>query len=167
MHRVNIFATSILIICAGLIQAAAFDHISLFGVKPDLLLIITIFLSLSSPKGQAIKTAAAAGFIKDITSSSVLGSNAVSFLLMAVFMNYHQRKFYRERAGTQILITFLGCFIAGLLVIVLNIIAGQVLAPYRPFLIRVFKGAVYTGIISPLVFLLLSKALRVPLTPGP
>lgn len=165
MSKVNILTVSLLIVCAGLMQATAFDYIGLLGTKPDLLLVIVIFFSLSSARPLAVKAAIAAGLIKDITSSSILGSYTLSFLLIAVFLNYHQRKFYSERGTTQIPVGFFSSFLVSLLVLLLNIIAEQRLAPYPPFLNPAFIGAAYTGLISPPIFFLLSKALRVPLAP--
>lgn len=165
MDRVNSLAIFFLIICAGLIQATALDYISLLGIKPDLLLAIVVFFSLSCSRGDAIKTSVGAGVIKDITSSSVLGGYTISFLLIALFLSYHQRKFYKERSSTQIFVTFFSYFFITLLVLLFNIISEKASIPHYPFLDIALKGAVYTGLISPLVFFALSKVLRVRLAP--
>lgn len=167
MHRISNLTIFLLIICAGLIQATALGYVSLLGVKPDLLLTIVVFFSLSCVRNDAIKTAVAAGLIKDITSSSILGGHTISFLLVALLLNYHQRKFYKERSSTQFLVTFFCYFFASLLALLLNIVSYKGLIPDYPFLDIALKGAVYTGFISPLVFFTLSKVLRVCLAPSP
>lgn len=166
MNRVNTLTIFLLLIFAGLIQASGLDYIALLGVKPDLLLAIVVFFCLSCSKIEAVKTAIAAGLIKDITSSSILGGYTLSFFLTALFLTYHQRKFYKEKSFTQIFVTFFGYFFVSFSVLLLQSIANRASIPHYPFLNIAFKGAVYTGLIAPPLFFGLSKALRVPLAPG-
>lgn len=161
MHRVGAPIIFVTVLCAGLIQAGAFDYISLFGVKPDLLLAITVFFSLCCAGGEFIKAALFAGLVKDITSSSVFGSYTASFLLIALLLHQHQLKFYKERFSTQILVTLFSYILITALVSLMNLISGEGAVPWHMLLGIAVKGAIYTGAITPVVFLLLSKGLRV------
>ncbi len=149
-----------IVICAGFIQLAAFDYIEIAGIRPDILLLIVIFISLSCEKPETIKTAIIAGIIKDVTSSSVLGSYMLSFLVLGLLLNYHQRKFYKERIFTQALFGFFSYIFTAIFAFGINSIAYRGLGPFYIFLNITVKGAFYTAAISPLVFFISSKILR-------
>jgi rod shape-determining protein MreD len=150
-----------MVICAGFIQLAAFGYIEIAGIKPDILLLIVIFISLSCQKPETIKAALAAGIIKDVASSSVFGSYMLSFLVLGLFLNYHQRKFYKERILTQALFGFCSYIFMAIFVFGLNSIAHRSLGLFYMFLNITVKGAFYTAVVSPLVFFAASKILRI------
>ncbi|NQT90288.1 MAG: rod shape-determining protein MreD [Candidatus Omnitrophica bacterium] len=166
MHRVSNATIFLLLICTGLIQATGFDYISLLGAKPDLLFIIVAFFALTCSRQESLKAAVIAGLIKDITSSSILGGYTVSFVLVALFLNHHQNKFFKEKFHTQILVTGLFYFLTCLLVLFVNSISDRAFIHYYPLMVIALKGAVYTGLVSPPVFFALSKSLRIRLAPG-
>lgn len=161
MHRINTFAVILLVICAGLVQVAAFGYIRIFGVKPDILLIIAVFISLSCRRPEAVKASVLAGLAKDITSYSVLGSYTLSFLLLGLFLNYHQNKFYGERVSTQALLGFFSYIFASLPAFLLNSLAHRQLSGLYPFFDILLKGAFYTAAVSPVVFFIISKILGI------
>jgi len=163
MHRIGLKSIMLLILSAGLIQATSFDLIRLFGVKPDILLLITIFAALSFDRKDVLICSATAGIIKDITSSAVFGSCAVSFLLIGFFINAHQNKFYREKPLTQIALSFSAYIFASICVFSLNAIAYRQLGFFYNGVDLMLKGAVYTCLSAPLVFLAASRILRVKL----
>lgn len=166
MHRINLFAVLIFILISGLAQAGSFDSISLFGIKPDLLLVIVIFFSLSLSKENSLKIAIIAGLIKDINSSVILGSYTISFLLIALFLNYHQNKFYKERVSTQALICFLSHCVAECMVLLFAQVSYKAPMFHYPFFNIIFKGALYTAFISPIAFFALSRVFKIDLAPS-
>ncbi|MFH1867554.1 MAG: rod shape-determining protein MreD [Candidatus Omnitrophota bacterium] len=165
MYRIGALTLFIFTVIAGLIQMTAFDYIGFFGIKPDLLLITVVFFSLSCTRNISIKSALIAGFIKDITSSATLGNYALSFLLAALLLNYYQRRIYREAAHTQVMVNFLSYLLMSAVVIMLNLVSSETHFSYYPYLGVVFKGALYTGLVSPLVFFIYSRVLRIHLAP--
>ena len=163
MHRINTLVIMLLVICAGLVQVTAFSYMEILGVKPDILLVLVVFISLSCYKPEMLKASILAGLAKDITSSSVLGSYALSFLLVGLFLNYHQNKFYREKASTQVILGFCSYLFVSMLVFWLNALAHRELSISYLFFNILIKGAFYTAIISPAVFFIASKILRIRL----
>jgi len=166
VYRINSLVILLIAICCGLVQATALDHISINGVRPDLFLITVIFFSLSRTRSETIRSAVACGIIKDITSLSVLGSHTVSFILIGFLLHYHQKKFYKELAFTQITLASLAYLFSSLLILSINMIASNTYSSYYPFLNIILRGAAFTGLVSPLTFFLLSKTLKVNLISG-
>ena len=163
MYRVSIIAIIMMVVCAGFIQVTAFDYIEIAGINPDILLLIVVFVALSCQKSETIKAAIAAGFIKDVTSSSVFGSYVLSFLVLGLLLNYHQRRFYKERVLTQISFGFFSYIFVAIFAFGLNLIAHKGLGLFNTFLNIALKGAFYTGAVSPMVFFISSKILRIRL----
>jgi rod shape-determining protein MreD len=166
MHRINIFTALFIVLCSGLIQAGSFTYISILGTKPDMLFVITAFLSLCAAPPDAVKTAAVCGFIKDLTSQTIFGSYTVSFIAVSLFLNQNQNKFFRERISAQFLIVFTAYLASNFLTVLFNAISYKAQIPYGIFLAIALKGALYTAFISPFLFFLLSKVLRIDLAPA-
>jgi len=152
MHRVSSVSILFVTLCAGLIQASGFDYIAILGAKPDLLLIITIFFALNYSKNESIKAAITCGLVKDITSSLILGSYTISFVLIALFLNYHQNKFYKKKIVTQILVSFGSYIVMVALALLFNFIAHKGFIADYPILPIIFKGGAYTAFLAPLIF---------------
>jgi rod shape-determining protein MreD len=163
MHRISLKSSLLLILSAGLIQATSFDLIKLFGVKPDVLLVITVFAALSFYRKDVLRCAIIAGIVKDATSSAVFGSYTLSFILVGLFIYAHQNKFYRERPFTQAVLGFSAYIFVSICVLSLNSVAYRQLNFFYNGIGLALKGAVYTCLAAPLIFLILSKTLRIKL----
>ena len=163
MYRISIITILMMVVCAGFMQVTAFNYIEIAGIKPDILLLIVVFVSLSCQKPETIKAAIAAGIIKDVTSSSVFGSCALSFLVLGLLLSYYQRRFYKERILTQILFGFCSYIFVAVFAFGFNLIAHKGLSLFHAYLNIAFKGAFYTGTVSPLIFFISSKVLRIRL----
>jgi len=161
MHRINSLAIFSLIIIVGLIQASAFDYISILGAKPDLLLCLVVFFSLFSFTSDSVKAALTAGLLEDITSSSIFGGYTISFLLIALLLNYNRYKFFKEKPSAQIAIVSVSYLTVSLLALSFNLISHNMPLPHHPFLKVAIVGAAYAGLISPPIFFVLSKVFKV------
>ncbi|MFC1807821.1 rod shape-determining protein MreD [Candidatus Omnitrophota bacterium] len=159
----NTISLLIISVCA-LIQATSFEYISVMGVKPDLLIILVIFFALSFSSHQAKRLAIVIGLLKDVTSASLLGSYTLSFLILAMIISYHQNKFFRERISTQMMIAFISYFFVGVVIFLLNSFSSKSFPAHYSFLSLIVRGSAYTAVISPVVFFILSKILRIRLT---
>ena len=161
MHRISMAAIIAMVVCAGLVQVTAFDYIEINGIKPDILLLVVVFVSLICQRPETIKAAIVAGAIKDVTSFSVFGGYVLSFLILGLFLNYHQRRFYKERILAQTLFGFCSYIFVAIFALGFNALAHKGLDLSYTFLSIAIKGALYTGIIAPLVFFTASKILRI------
>jgi rod shape-determining protein MreD len=153
-----------MIIAAGLAQASSFDYIIFSGAKPDILLILIIFASLLLEGRDVIKCAVIAGIFKDMSSSLIAGSHVAAFILLALVLNTQKKKFYSQKPLVQIGLSFVSYIFMDTCVFILNAIAyrrsGVLCFPVMPIL----KAAAYTCIVSPVVFVVASKVLRIDLS---
>ena len=59
------------------------DFISIGGIKPDLLLILCVWITLSEGQYEGLITAFVLGLLNDIVSFDVIGTNALSKVVAA------------------------------------------------------------------------------------
>ncbi|MFA5069046.1 MAG: rod shape-determining protein MreD [Candidatus Omnitrophota bacterium] len=164
MYRVDYKPVLFIILLAGLAQASSFDYIVVSGAKPDILLIMVIFASLLLRGRDAVKCALVAGMLKDMASSSIAGGYMLSFALIAVILNTHMNKFYKERPLVQICLSFISYVFMDACIVVLNTIAYRQADILCFPVIPILKAAAYTCIVSPMVFIIVSRALRINLS---
>ncbi len=163
MHRVGLFSLILFIFCAGFLQVTAFDYISFAGIKPDILLILVVLVSVSCREQDSLRASVAAGLIKDVFSSAIFGSYIISFFIIGLFLNYHKSKFYRERPSTQFLLTYLSYIVMAIIVFWLNSLAHKQPGLFYVYMNIALKGGLYTAAASPVVFFLASRILRIKL----
>lgn len=140
----------------AIVQATALEYISISGAKPDLLLISVAFLALFLTREDAIKAAIFAGLFKDITSTALLGSNAAGLFLCVLFLARFGNHFYKQRPYAQVLLCAAVYFVTSFVVLLINAIKNPHIN-LALYIWLIFKAAVYTGCVSPLVFFILSR----------
>ena len=153
------------IFLVGIIQSTALNYLSALGAKPDFLLIAVIFFTLYFGKNTGVKTAIFGGLFKDVTSTAIFGSNAFAFCLCVLFLARYGRHFYKQRIFTQVLLCGLLYYITTFLILFINYgISKGIYAQLSSYPWMIFKAAIYTGFISPLLFFILSRIFKTKLT---
>jgi rod shape-determining protein MreD len=85
--------------------------VSIFGIKPDLLLIFIVFFGLFLGWETGLESGIIAGFLKDIFTFYNFGVNAFIFGLMGFLAGILNTKFFKESKTTQIfLVLFFAVF---------------------------------------------------------
>ncbi len=98
---------SIITLLLLLLQLAYPVALSLFGVRPDFLLIIIIFLSLYSRGERTFFWAVLLGGIKDLTGADIFAINIFSYSLISLIMTYFGFRFnFRDRISTLFIFVF-------------------------------------------------------------
>jgi hypothetical protein len=82
-----------------------------------------------------------------------------------MFLNYHQNKFYKEKAATQAILGFASYIVTVFAAFFINFISYKQVIAYYPLFPIILKGAAYTAVVAPFVFFILSKALHIQLVP--
>lgn len=98
MINVVLGITSFLLLLLGLLYPSS---LLLFSVKPDLALILIIFLSLYSRSQRTFFWAVFLGGLKDFLSVDLFGINILSFSLISIILGtLEARFFFREKTST-------------------------------------------------------------------
>ena len=153
----------IILICAAiLLQTTVFSSLNwlkLWGVKPDLILIIVVYAAFWKGSMRGAMVGFAGGIIEDILSGGLLGANALAKVVTGYVFGLSRKKFYTQSARVQIVAAFLATLLSQLAFFFLTRMCGvgKTLNSLGSILL---PAAVYNAILAPFVFLLLRKIVK-------
>jgi rod shape-determining protein MreD len=130
------------------------NYLTIFNVKPDLLLIAVVILGLLYSAKWVVAFSFFSGFLKDIFGSGPVGLNTFIFLLIGYSVYRLSKEIIIETLPLRIAVIGSG-------VILENIIALCVLSfysnpsPLGIFLRVIFLATIYTASVAPLVIKLI------------
>ena len=169
-------AFAILSYAAAWLQTTAvhllkFDLSYVGRVSPDLLVIVALFVCLyAHGLADAMIAAWVLGALVDLTTAgqgagavTVVGPMALAYAVAAAAIFKAREAFFRERITTRMLLGAVFCFIAhGIWVTVqsLLIVRHMSWGAYGGMLVQVVAAGVYTGVLTPICFLGLSRIER-------
>lgn len=149
MHRYKKIAACAVILILFLAEAVMPESLSIYGGRPELLLIATIFFGFYFGKIRGATAGFISGILKDIFSVGPFGINALSFLFIGFLSGYLKDKLFKESFITQF---FFSCFIA------MGIGFFQALCQMiTPLPISILAKGLYTGLLAPFLFFALTK----------
>lgn len=128
-------------------------------VRPDVLLILTLYLAFLFPPILGGVLAFFLGYLMDLFSGNTLGLYTFSRPLVFFAAQLLREQFYLEGFGFQFLFTFLFSLSEGILISVLiNALLSIPLGSFYPsFFACLFSQAFFTGLVTPLLFFLFRK----------
>ncbi len=142
----------ILLLFLVTLQATSLNRLRILGIKPDLLLILVIFIGLYKGPISGAWYGFLAGILLDIFSSSPLGTNAISKTVLGSLAGMAAPFLYLEAPLIPGLLLFLGMFLEGILLFIL--LSSFYLAPpfSYSFLYIILPASLYTSLIAPFFF---------------
>ena len=137
-------------------ELMVFDKLRIFGVRPELLLIATIFFGFRFGALRGLQAGAISGILKDIFSVSGFGAHALSFLLAGFLSSRLRSKLFKENFITEALLAFLAVYLTSTLYFLYPGItaSGGITAQFWRM---VLYKALYTGAAAPLLFFILGR----------
>jgi rod shape-determining protein MreD len=157
MRRVLVpFLLSILFIT---LQATLLASSPIQRIRPDIVLILTLYLGLSYPPISGGILAFVIGYLMDVFSGNSFGLYAFSRPLLFYVAQFFRGRLYLEGYSSQFLFVFLFALVEGLLVLILlTALNPTPLGNLYPLLFSSYlPQSVFTGLIAPTFFLLFNK----------
>ncbi|MDP8217569.1 MAG: rod shape-determining protein MreD [Candidatus Theseobacter exili] len=146
---------TILMAFIAVLQSAILNFYPLFGKHTiDFICITVVFLSLKYGWRRGGYAGILGGFFEDSFSSAVLGCNAFSYGIVALFTGIVSTVLYREHLSTRMMMVFAG----SLVVYGINMVFQLLLTSGVTFSTsEVFQSAILNTAISPFVFYVIEK----------
>ncbi|MBL7157610.1 MAG: rod shape-determining protein MreD [Candidatus Omnitrophica bacterium] len=142
-------------------ELAVFNKLRIFGVRPELLLIATVFFGFHFGAARGMEVGMISGILKDLFSMTAFGVNVFSFLLVGFLAGFLKDKLFKEDFITQF---FLSCasvyFVSGIYFLYLDKIVGNNLSAV--FWKQGGVKALYTGCMAPVLFFAFTKIFGSP-----
>lgn len=106
MSSVNRFYMYAILAALLLIHITVLSHISIFGFKPDLILIAVAFFALFFGSGVGLEAGIIAGIGKDMLAFDYMGTNTLTLGLTGLVIGVMRAKFFKESGLTRAMIVF-------------------------------------------------------------
>ncbi|HIX83458.1 MAG TPA: rod shape-determining protein MreD [Candidatus Megamonas gallistercoris] len=113
----------ILLFLAYVLQSAFFNVISYDGITVDLILLITIFLSILYDK-YAILYGFCSGLFLDLASGSFLGIHTFTFLILCILINRLTQFIYKENIFLPLVASLVATILNNFMIAVLIFLLG-------------------------------------------
>ena len=96
MYKISRPQTYLLISLALSIHLTILKHIEVFGAKPDMLLLVVIFLGLFLGPARGLESGLTAGFLEDIFTVDIFWVNTLILGAVGLLAGILKMKFYKE-----------------------------------------------------------------------
>ncbi|OPX87917.1 MAG: rod shape-determining protein MreD [Pelotomaculum sp. PtaB.Bin104] len=135
-----------------ILQSTVLGYIAVYGIKPDLILLLAVFNGFLLGPRQGAFLGFAAGAVTDLFTGSYIGLNAISKMVAGYLAGICGERFYQDNALVLSGITFV-CSIAGLLVDYLMLLSLGIQVNIFYGLFRVIlPAALYTAVLVPILY---------------
>ena len=143
----SIFIAAIIIF--ALLQTTILNCVTIFNVKPDLLLSSVIIASLFFKPQWAIPLSIFAGILKDIFSVNVFGLNSILFFLWSFLIIKLSRKISFDSNYVRLVLVFIIAILNNIITRLIFLFLGNFIS-LGLFLRITFIESLYTALIFPL-----------------
>lgn len=99
----SLFKWSVLLLGVILVQTSVLPEYLVSFYKPDLLLVLMVFLALRAPVTTSLPAAYGLGLLKDCLSGLYLGLNAFSFLIVYLVLKLLSDRLYVQNSFLMVL----------------------------------------------------------------
>jgi len=104
--RNKVFFYIVFILVILLLQTSLVDYIKILGVKPNIILIFVVAVSLLKGHIEGAVIGCITGFALDTISGGLFGFYALLFLYTGLFVGYINKRFYKENFLVMFFIMF-------------------------------------------------------------
>lgn len=107
-----------------ILQSTLFEYIKIADVKPDLLLVTTIFYGLLYGKGPAARLGFIYGLIEDLFIGKYIGINGLTKMTVGYLIGLGESKIYKDHILVPILALFIGTIVHQVIFLFLGDLMG-------------------------------------------
>jgi rod shape-determining protein MreD len=152
----SVLLSTLLLVACTFAQSTWFGGIALFGVVPDLSLVVLIWVSYKNGPVEGPVSGFLAGLAEDFLSASPLGFHAFVKTAVAAAAAFLHGSFFIDRLILPLLLGIAGTIAKAIAAGALYLIFGSSIHAYS-FIDRVlWIEAAYNGVLAPAVFLILT-----------
>lgn len=144
-----------LIIIFGLLSVQILDIISIFGEKPDILLILTLYFAQRKGVMEGQVIGFFSGLMEDFFSIQLFGIHCFVKMIIGHITGFIHENFVIDNAWVQVLLGLSAVFVQGLLFILAKAIFDQIDVIYY-VKTSLWIKMLYTAALTPLIFFLLN-----------
>jgi rod shape-determining protein MreD len=153
--RVTLF-TLVALAASILLQSTILGKIAIRGVRPDLALIVLIFVSLRRGSMVGQVSGFASGFLEDLMNVSPLGFHSLMRTVIGFLYGVFSGNMFIDPFLMPIVLTIIGTIVKGLLAGIISAVFGIAASGFVIFAGRLWIEVGYNAVLAPFLFALLS-----------
>jgi len=141
-----------LILASVFFQSTALNILVISGIKPDLVLIVVCYISLRWEEEVGTCLGFLLGFLQDVLSVGILGTNALTKTLFGYLCKKAERRLNTRNPVVQMLLIFLFSLMEGFFFLVVLQIFHLNRGIHETIVELILPEAVYNMILTPILF---------------
>lgn len=153
--RIIFFTVLTMVICI-LLQSTLLGRIAIRGVRPDLALIVLIFVSMRRGPMVGQVSGFATGFLEDLMNVSPLGFHSLLRTVIGYVYGLLSGNVFIDPFLMPIILTVIATILKGILAGIVSAIFGLAASGFITFTGRLWIEVGYNGVIAPFLFALLN-----------
>ena len=154
----------LLILLALFLQTSWIDAISIVGIKPDLVLIVLVFVGITRGQIEATALGFLSGLLLDIYNPEWMGVNALANSLVGFAVGYSRIGIVAEDIKVQTAILFSATLLHDIIYFIFYAISNASNIVFR-VLQQGLGTALYTAVLGVLISLVLTRLLSLRIEP--
>ncbi len=157
MSKLRVFILSLLFLCgAVLLQSTVLGNLAIAGVRPDIALIILVFVSVRRGSMIGQLSGFASGILEDFMSVSPLGFHPLMRAVIGYLYGKFSGKVFIDPFLMPILLTAAATLIKGVISGLVSAVFGLTASGFLYFTGRIWIEMGYNGVLAPFLFALLN-----------
>lgn len=153
--RTILFTLLALVICI-LLQSTILGKIALGGVRPDLAMLVLIFVSMRRGSMVGQVSGFASGFLEDLMNVSPLGFHSLMRTVIGFLFGLLSGNVFIDPFLMPIILAVVGTLLKGILSGIISALFGLASSGFITFTGRIWIEVGYNGVIAPFLFALLN-----------
>ncbi len=152
--RVTVFTILALALCV-LLQSTILNRIAIRGVRPDLALIVLIFVSMRRGSMVGQVSGFVAGLVEDVMNVSPLGFHSLIRTLIGYLYGVFAGNVFIDPFLMPMILTVVATILKGVLAGIVSALFGIASSGFVTFTGRLWIEVAYNGVLAPFLFALL------------
>jgi rod shape-determining protein MreD len=148
----NIYATVLLLSAVVIVQATAMPHLTILGVKPDLVLLVVISWSLLRGSKEGVIWALVGGIGLDLLSGAPFGTSAVALLVLSLLAGMGELSVFRTHIALPLIATLLATLAYDLFFLLLLHMRGCSIAWADSLIKVVLPSTLFNVLLAPFIY---------------
>jgi rod shape-determining protein MreD len=153
--RVTLSTVLAMVICI-LLQSTILGKIAIRGVRPDLALIVLVFVSMRRGSMVGQVSGFATGFLEDLMNVSPLGFHSLMRTVIGYVYGLLSGNMFIDPIFLPIVLTVIATILKGILAGIISAIFGIEASGFITFTGRLWIEVGYNGVVAPFFFALLN-----------
>lgn len=158
--RLKILVYAIFLFLLLLLQSTLLGYVSIYNVKPNLLIVFVISVALLGGNTEGAIVGFFAGLLLDMTFGKLLGFYALLGLYLGLAVGTVNKRLYRENYLVVLFFTFISTVIYESIVYILNTFMSGNIDIIWTFTMKILPEALYNSLASIFIFAIVRKMNR-------